>query len=329
MAEGNEKTTTPVVDKYKGVPKKIADEINAYESQYFKEDLPIPFCGHLKLYPATVHDYEAFSFCSQCLTLDKNQDPLGIRMSQLEYLYSKTQIPGEEGAAWSYKIQKLFEIIFHIKNGIKCKKCGRVIEYGSEEFRSYIAKIQEAQQNQQEIPPLVCPAEGCGGQEFIEMMKFIEDPKTKKHVLCVDGQIISKEDYDRLRYLVLFQNFPDYRDDSWVDPLLKKDYEEKMRLERQNNDVHATLEKKIVCLAITTSFKFEEIYNMTIRKFTMALTTVDDLINYKIMKTAAMSGFVQWPKDKPIEHWIYKPDKDMYGDNAYKSLDAATQGLGS
>ena len=328
MAEGKN-SATPGADKYKGVPKNIADELIAYESQYFKEDLPIPFCGTLKLYPATVHDYEVFSYCSQCLTLNKNQDPQGIRMSQLEYLYSKTQLPGDEGAAWSYKIQKLFEIIFHIKNGIKCTKCGRVIEYNSEEFRNYITKVQEAQQNEQSIPQLVCSKEECGGNEFIEMMKFIEDPQTKKHVLCINGQIVSKEDYDRLRYLVLFQNFPDYRDDSWVDPTLKQDYEEKMRLERQNNDVHATLEKKIVCLSISTGFDFEKIYNMTIRKFTMALTTVDDLINYKIMKTAAMSGFIQWPKDKPIEHWIYKPDKDMYGDNSYKSLSDATKGLSS
>ena len=116
MAEGTKAQATPVVDRYKGVPKKIADEIRAYESQYFKEDVPISFCGTLKLYPATVHDYEVFSYCSQCLTLDKNQDPQGIRMSQLEYLYSKTQEPGDEGASWSYKIQKLFEIIFHIKN---------------------------------------------------------------------------------------------------------------------------------------------------------------------------------------------------------------------
>ena len=45
------------------------------------------------------------------------------------------------------------------------------------------------------------------------------------------------------------------------------------------------------------------------------------------MKTASLSGFVQWPKDKPIEHWIYKPYKDMYGDS-YKTVDQATQGFG-
>lgn len=102
-----------------------------------------------------------------------------------------------------------------------------------------------------------------------------------------------------------------------------------MRLERQANDVYATVEKKIVCLYVFTGSSLEEIYNMSIRKFTMALATMDDLINYKIMKTAAMSGFVQWPKDKPIEHWMYKPDRDMYGENKYKTLGEAAGGLSS
>ncbi len=313
-------------NKYRGVPANIASEIESYETRYFKEDLPIPFCGTLKLYPATVRDFEIFSSCSACLTLDKNKDPKGIAMSQLEYLYSKTQIPGDEGSMWSYRLQKLFEIIFHLQNGIKCINCGEVIEYQSPYFRQYIEGVHKAQQEGKGAPALVCPHEGCGGQQFIEMMKFIEDPKTHKHVLCVDGQIISKQDYERLRYIVLYQNFPDYQDDSWVDPAIKQDYEERMKLERQKNDFHATIEKKIVCLAIATSFKFEDIYSMSIRKFTMALTTVDDLINYQIMKTASLSGFVQWPKDKPIEHWIYKPYKDMYGDS-YKTIDQATQGV--
>ncbi len=316
----------PENNKYKGVPQNIAKEIESYEMQYFKEDLPIPLCGTLMLYPATVRDFEVFSNCSACLTLDKNRDPEGIAMSQLEYLYTRTQLPGDEGAMWSYRIQKLFEIIFHIKNGIKCVECGEVIEYQSPHFRQYIEDVSEAQQEGEEIPKLHCPHEGCESENFIEMMKFIEDSNTHKHVLCVDGQIITKQDYDRLRYIVLYQNFPDYQDDSWVDPAVKADYEARMKLERQKNDLHASIEKKIVCLHVTTSDSFEYIYGMSIRKFTMALTTVDDLINYKIMKTAALSGFVQWPKDKPIEHWIYKPYKDMYGDN-YKTIDEATQGV--
>jgi len=303
-------------DKYKGLPQDIAEEIRGYETTYFKTDKPIPFCG-LLIYPVTVEDYEIFSSCSTCLTLKKNEDPKGIVMSHLDYLISKTQDP-QEGSLWSYKIQKLFEIIFHIKNGLKCKGCGQIIEYSSNEFKKFIHDIQEAQQNNTPIQTLQCP--GCKGEDFLEMIKIFKDETTNKYSLLIDGHIITKQDFDRLRQIILFQNFPDYQDDSWVDPEVKKDYEERVRLEAQKNDTHATIEKKIVCLSIATNYKFEDIYRMSIRKFTMALATVDDLINYKITRQAMMSGFVSFPKDYKPEHWIYKPDKDMYGDG-YKSTD--------
>ena len=66
---------------------------------------------------------------------------------------------------------------------------------------------------------------------------------------------------------------------------------------------------------------------MSVRKFNLALSTVDDLINYKIMKQAIMSGFVSLPKGQTIEHWIYKPNKDMYGD-AYKTVEEIQNSLG-
>lgn len=94
-----------------------------------------------------------------------------------------------------------------------------------------------------------------------------------------------------------------------------------MELERKNNDVHATIEKKVVCLSISTHYSIDEIWEMSIRHFTMALTAVDDLINYKIMRQAVSTGFVSLPKGQTIEHWIYKPEKDMYGNN-YKDVGA-------
>lgn len=310
--------------KYKGIEKSIAEKLESYEYEYFREDKGVPFCG-LYVYPAKVRDYEVFSNCVSCLSLNKNEDPLGIRMSQLEYLIHKMQLEGPEGVSWSYKLQKLFEIIFHIKNGLKCSHCGHVVAYEDREFKDFVSAIQNLSDtdllNKENYPQLLCPK--CQGKEFVEMIKIIKDEKTDKFCFLVDGKKISKKDYDLLRQLVLFQNYPDYRDDSWIDPTLKKDHEEKLRLEQQNNDIYASIEKKVVCLSISTHYKFEEIFDMSIRKFTMALSTVDDLINYKIMRTAVSSGFVSLPEDKKIEHWIYKPLKDMYGDS-YKTVDQAT-----
>lgn len=311
--------------KYGALNKNLADRLRDYESRYFMEDKPVPFCG-LHIYPIVVRDFEIFSVCVSCLTLNKNDDPKGVTMSHLDYLISKTQNKdGQKGVSWSFKIHKLFELIFHITNGLKCKNCGCVITYDSEEFTNFIQAAQLSLEDESSpTPRLLCPH--CGGEDFLEMIKIIQDPSTNKYSLLVDGHTITKQDFADLRQIVMFQNFADYFDDSWVDPLVKQDRDEKIKLEQQKNDVHASIEKKVVCLSISTHYKFAEIYDMPIRKFSMALDAVDDLINYKITKQGVTSGFVSLPKGKTIEHWIYKPNKDIYGDS-YKSSEEIAESV--
>lgn len=313
--------------RFGALDKDLVNLIKYYEIKYFRENKPIPFCG-LNIYPVAVRDYEEFANCCGCLTLNKNESPDGIRMSHLDYLISKTQIKEEgEGATWSNRIQRLFELIFRIENGLKCKDCGHIIRYDSEEFKNYMIEMRkyietatkdpEAAQNL-EPPKLICPK--CGKEEFIEMIKIVQDPETKKYSFLIDGHKIDRNDFIKLRQIVLFQNYIDYADESGIDPEVKKDHDARMRMERMKNDVHATIEEKVACLSISTCYKVEEIYDMSIRTFTLLLSRVDDKLNYQITKQAVMSGFVSLPKGKRIDHWIYKPYKDMYGDS-YKSMD--------
>lgn len=184
--------------------------------------------------------------------------------------------------------------------------------------------MQEALLKKSALPQLVCPECKNGDQsQFGEVIKFVVN-KNKHYDLYVDGQLINNSDFNRLKNIILFQNFIDYHDDSWVDPDLKKDYEAKMELKaKEHGNVEASLERKIVALSINTNYKFEEIYNMTIRKFTIALNMVVDLIDYKIMKLVEKSGFVNFPKGYKSEHWLYKTKQDIYGQ--YKSLDEVTK----
>jgi hypothetical protein len=57
-------------------------------------------------------------------------------------LISKTQIPGQEGKEWSYRLQRLLEMIFHIENGLKCTKCGHVMKYEDKTFIDFMQKVQ-------------------------------------------------------------------------------------------------------------------------------------------------------------------------------------------
>lgn len=67
---------------------------------------------------------------------------------------------------------------------------------------------------------------------------------------------------------------------------------------------------------------------MTIRKFTMILSKVNDLIDYKITKAAIMSGFSSLPKGQTLEHWLYKKPKDMYGDS-YRDAESLVSDVGN
>lgn len=221
-----------VNDRYKGIPKDIAQELSKDEILYFREDKPVPFCG-LNIYPVKVRDYETFCNCSACCTLNRKESEEGLKMTDLEFLLLQSGKEGEEGQQWSFRIQRLFELVFHISNGLKCKNgdCHHVLTYESEAFLQYVMDIQKSQKENTPPPQLKCPK--CGGTEFNEVIKFCQDEKTKKYYLMIDGHKITHLDFKKFRQIVLFQNFPDYHDDSWVDPALKADYEAKLELQRK------------------------------------------------------------------------------------------------
>lgn len=348
-------------EKYKGVPKKVAAVLAAYETEFFREDKPAPFCG-MQVYPIAVRDYEKFMDATACLSFDKNTAAAGLSMTNFEYLYSKMMskepmAQGSEttvGQLWSYRFYEVLKLCLHLDNGMICPKCGHITPYGSEEFQKLKQKFDakvvalfvanpEALKSEEvkrklvtehaELQHLYCPY--CHHDEtknekgeiipatdsaLIPRITYQKDSKNKLQ-MTVDGKyVVSSKDFDLFKYMVMFQNISDYRDESWIDPSLRKDHEESMKIRQKQNPVSASLERKVVALSMISNYKISEIYDMPIRKFSMALSLGDDLIEYKINKLAAMVGLVQLPKGKKIEHWLYKEDKDLYG-NSYKTLD--------
>lgn len=157
MAEGKEN------EKYKGLQPSIASEIEGYEMAYFRQDKPVPFVGGLEIHPITMKDYEMFYSCTSCLTLEKNKTIEGLRLTYLDFLWSKMKEPNEEGKSLSFKLQKLCELVFHVHNGIKCKKCGHIINYTGVELMQYIKQVQEAQSKGEEPPTMKCSQ--CEGED--------------------------------------------------------------------------------------------------------------------------------------------------------------------
>lgn len=283
----------------KTLKKDIVEELQYLEDRYFIFDKPIPFVTGLTLYPVLLEHYNEFLICSCCLTLNKNETTEGIMMSNLDFLISKME-DEKTGTLYSRYFSRLMEIIFRIKNGVWCADCNKVIP-----FVDFFKMLEEQKEH------IKCPE--CGSIKLEEAVRYITNPTTKKKELVIMGVHINSKDFDRLRQIVMYQNLPDYKDDSWVMAEIREDQRLKNELLTKNNGgpVFASLEKKIVCVSAKSSYKIEEIYNMSIRKFIMLLTSIDDAMRYMCDRIGRMSGLVS--STTPLEHWIYKHEASLYG----------------
>jgi hypothetical protein len=286
------------------VDKEIKEEVEYLRDKYFTYDLSVPFKG-LTLYPVTVKDYNEFLSSTACLTLNKNDDPKGIAMTQIDYLISKMQ-DKKEGALWALRFTKILELCLHVKSGLKCPKCGKFMSF--EEFY----KKYESLPNENKNDVLLCEC----GDKFVETVRF-QEGKDKKRVFIIDGVEITSQDFNKMKKFIMYQNLPDYKDDSWVDKAIRDDQAAKAELKSRGSG-SASLERKIVGVCANTHWKIDEVYSLTIRKFLMILGMIDDIMSYTITKTGLMSGFSSLPKGQTLEHWLYKKDEGMYG----KAMDA-------
>lgn len=300
----------------KTLKKEIIDELQYLEDRYFTFDKPIPFITGLTLYPVSIENYNEFLVCSSCLTLNKNETAEGIVMSNLDFLIKKME-DEQVGQLYSRYFSRLMEIVFHIQNGVRCNKCNKIIS-----FADFFKMLQEDKEH------IKCP--GCGSTDLEEVIRYNINPKTKKKELVIMGVHIDSKNFDRLRQIVMYQNLPDYKDDSWVNSEIREDQRLRNELITKNNGgpVFASLEKKIVCVSAKSSYKIEELFNMSIRKFIMLLTAIDDAMTYECDRLGRMSGLVSSPK--PLEHWIYKHEASLYETavdaNEYTSKISAANG---
>ena len=279
--------------------RQIYEDVEFFRDKYFTYDLPVPFKG-LTLYPVSVKDYNEFLSCSACLTLNKNDDPQGIRMSHIDYLLSKMK-DEKEGPVWSLKFTKVLELCLHIKSGLKCPKCGKFMS-----FEEFYAKYEDTTiQDKNQL--LFCEC----GERLIETIRYKENEQ-KKTVFVFDGIEINAQDFNKLKKYIMYQNLPDYKDDSWVDKAVRDDQAARAEITSRGNGT-ATLERKIVGVCANTCWRVDEVMNLSIRKFLMILGMIDDIMNYKIGKFGLTSGFSSLPKGQTLPHWLYKQDEGMYG----------------
>lgn len=285
--------------------KEILEDVEYFADKYYVYDDPIPFKEHLTMYPVTVKNYNEFLSASMCLTLNKNDSIEGIKMTSIEYLISKMK-DKKEGPMWSLRFTRILELCLHVGSGLKCPKCGHFMSF--EEFYKKYEEAPDADKNS----ILICEC----GEKLEETIKFVQNEKGKTEFV-IDGVRITAQEFNKLKNYIMYQNLPDYKDDSWVDKAIRDDQAAYAEIKSRGSG-KASIERKIIAVALNANLSVEQVCNLSIRKFLIYLGMICDLIDYKITKQALMSGFASLPKGETIEHWLYKKNEGIYG----KAMDA-------
>jgi len=145
--------------------------------------------------------------------------------------------------------------------------------------------------------------------EALKLSLKIEQDKIKyiqneygKYELDLNGEKINATDFDIIREIICLQNGVELPDEN-IPPDLQKALDE---AQSYYNETHSSgkvgsLEDQMICVSISTPYKFKDIYELTIRKFTKILQRVDYKLHYQIYMTAQMGGMVSFKA--PIGHW--------------------------
>jgi len=240
---------------------------------YYYYDKPVPY-NDIKIYPIKVEESYLFYMSIPCLLIKKNRIPdiKIIRMSYLDYIYSV-----------------LVEEVKHLDD----------IE-NSQTVRQFNTLMQL-----------------CLKINF-NQIDFITDENDKavlrlNNYECNDGTVkdvfITGSMFDDIKKIICEYNMVDLPDET-IDPKLEEALEEARKFKTKNDGIMGSLEDQYVCITLSTSYKFEEIYELTIRKFRKILERADHTLHYKIYKSAEMSGAVEFKT--PITHWQGELVHDKY-----------------
>lgn len=139
--------------------------------------------------------------------------------------------------------------------------------------------------------------------------------KDDKAYFSIRGVEFNSDDFDKMKDIIFMQNGIEP-----IDETIQKELRDEMAKAeeykiRQNTHKIGTLEDQMICVLISTSLKLEDIYKLTIRKFTKVLQRIDHKMHYQIYKSAEMSGFVTFKNKDAIVGWMADLEtKDKYAD---------------
>lgn len=148
-----------------------------------------------------------------------------------------------------------------------------------------------------------------------ESMKRYEYTEKGKPFFFIGKELYTSTDFDIIKSIVCEQNMVELADDSISKEVRDSMEEARKYKQKLAGTKPASLEDYLIAMSVSTGWTLDYIYGLSIRKFTKAISRLDNLIHYKIYLSASMSGMVTFEDKSFIKHWLSGLDeKDKYDD---------------
>lgn len=135
-------------------------------------------------------------------------------------------------------------------------------------------------------------------------IKVFLDESGKNAFFQINGINYNANDFEKIRDIIIQQNCLEPLDTTISKEVRDKMLEAERYKMQQNITKVCSLEEQMVCVLISTALKLDDIYNLTIRKFSKILQRVDHKLHYQIYLNAQMSGMVKFEGENKLKHWM-------------------------
>lgn len=140
---------------------------------------------------------------------------------------------------------------------------------------------------------------------------FGKDAKNHTTII-INGVLLNRKDFDFFKLAILKQNIYGYKEE-FMNPDIKKELELANKLRNKGKKM-VDIEHQLIAVSIGSGSSIEEIKKMSIRKFYIMLNLINSKLEYKILKTASLSGMVKFEKE--INHYLVEEDSEVHVINA-------------
>lgn len=145
----------------------------------------------------------------------------------------------------------------------------------------------------------------------------------------INNQDFLSQDFDEIKKIICQQYFIDC-EELLLDSNVMKHLNEAVEYNQKHSVDAPTFEELIVAYHLYNGYDYEKIYNLSVRKFRMAIDRMCLTEDYKIFRTAELSGMVTFKES--IQYWLshIKPKSKLDGlvvKDTEKTINNFEQGL--